>query len=373
MILNRALMREVLQTSGAVTLVMLSIFMVVRLVGFLRQAADGDIPVDSLMELLLLKLVTYMDVILPLMLFVSILMVFNRWNRDNEMTVIAASGIGIPQFLRPMTILMVIMVLLVGSFSLYLSPLAVRVSESIQHEYDNRSEVSGIAPGVFTETRGGEGVYFIERFDGSEDRYKNVFAYSVSAGREGVVIAKSGFKQTDENTNDQFLVLKNGTRFEGNPGDPDYTVVEFESYAIRLKQRAQKEIAFPVAGIPTLELSDGKHHRLVSEQHWRLAKPFAIPVLILFAMALSNVDARQSRVTNMLIAFLIYFAYTNLLGLAVAMMNSGKLNPHAGLWAVHAMFLIMAMYLFLRRARNKTLLPRIWPRIRALLPESVAT
>ena len=83
MILRRAFAREVLSTSVAVTLIMLTIFIVVRALGFLRQAAEGMIPVGSIFLLLLLKLMTYMDAILPLMVFVAILMVLDRWSRDN--------------------------------------------------------------------------------------------------------------------------------------------------------------------------------------------------------------------------------------------------------------------------------------------------
>ena len=364
MIINRALIREVLQTSGAVTLVMLSIFLVVRVVGFLSDAADGEIPINSVVELLVLKLVTYMDVLLPLMLYVALIMVLGRWSRDNEMAVLAASGIGLQHFLRPVLVLGLAAAALVGGFSLYLSPLAVRVAETIRQEYDHRSEVSGIIPGVFTETRGGSGVYFIEEFDGSEDRYKNIFVFAGSVENEAVVVAKSGFRRTDALTNDQFLLLQDGTRFEGNPGSPEYTVVEFETYAIRLKQREAREIAIPVAGMQTRYLFRQNHFRIVAERHWRIAKPVSVITLILFALALSHVDARRSRVPAMMLAFIVYFAYTNMLGLAAAMTNKGKLDPQFGLWTVHAAFLLVGIYLFVRRMRNQPLFPRMRPRPR---------
>ena len=82
MILRRALAREVLLTSFAVTAVIFCIFVVVRVLGFLRQAAEGIIPVDSIFVLLFLKVIAYMDVILPLMMFVAMLLVLWR-HRSN--------------------------------------------------------------------------------------------------------------------------------------------------------------------------------------------------------------------------------------------------------------------------------------------------
>ncbi|KAA3632037.1 MAG: LPS export ABC transporter permease LptF [Proteobacteria bacterium] len=356
MILNRALMRETLQTSGAVGLVLLSIFLVIRLVAVLRQAAEGVIPLDSVVQMLFLRLMTNMDIILPLVLYVAVLMVLGRWSRDNEMTVITACGISPLQFLKPMAVLAVMMSLLVGVFSLYLSPLSVRVIESIQQEYENRREITGINPGVFTETRQG-GVYFIERFNESGGYYENIFFYGQERGEELVVIAGIGFQSIDVETDDLFLVLKNGTRYTGSPGEPSYTVVDFETYAIRLEQNEPNALAIPVKGMPTAELLESGHRIRVAELNWRLSKVMVIPVLILFALSFSSVDNRRNRVPAMIFAFLVYFGYANLIGFAVALMRKGQLNPHLGVWYVHGMFIAFAAYVFWRKVMNRPLIP----------------
>ncbi len=362
MIIHRALIREVLRTSGAVTLVMLSIFMAVRFVGFLHQAADGYIPVNSVLILLLLKLVTYMDVILPLMLYVAILMVLGRWNRDNEMTVIAACGIGLGSFLKPLLVLFVVVGSLVATFSLYLSPLAVRVAENVEQEFVNRSEMSGIVPGVFTETRRGRGVYFVESFDAEADRYRKIFVYGSAFDREGVVVAESGYRYVDPESNDEFLVLQNGTRYEGNPGEPDYRIVEFEAYAVRIRDRGRTAAVIPLKGMRTREVFASNNRMMVTEWYWRLSKPMSLPVLMIFALALSNVNARRSRLPNMLMAFLIYFLYTNLVGFTVAAMKKQSIEPGWGLWWVHGGFFVVAAYFLYRRHVNKSLIPVMQPR-----------
>lgn len=358
MILNRALMRETLQTSGAVALVLLSIFLVVRLVAVLRQAAEGVIPLDSVIQMLFLRLMTNMDIILPLVLYVAILMVLGRWNRDNEMTVISACGISPVQFLKPMSVLAVMMSLLVGLFSLYLSPLSVRVIESIQQEFESRKEITGITPGVFTETKNG-GVYFIERFNETGGYYENIFFYGQERGEELVVIAGIGFQSLDLNTSDVFLVLKNGTRYSGTPGEPSYTVVDFQTYAIRLDEKRPAALAIPVKGMPTMELLESGHRIRVAELNWRISKIVVIPVLILFALALSGVDNRRNRVPAMIFAFLMYFGYANLVGFAVALMRKGQLDATLGVWYVHAVFLSIAAWVFRRKVMNKPLLPSL--------------
>ncbi|MFT5111238.1 MAG: lipopolysaccharide export system permease protein [Parasphingorhabdus sp.] len=363
MILNRALLRETVQTCGAVAMVLLSIFMVIRLVSVLRQAAEGVIPLDSVMQLLFLRLMTNVDIILPLVLYVSVLMVLGRWSRDNEMAVINACGISPAQFMKPLMGLAIVVSMLVGLFSLYLSPLSVRVIESIQQQFESNAEITGLSPGVFTETRRG-GVYFIERFNADLGYYENIFFYGQEQGDEIVVIASIGFQSVDVATNDLFLVLKDGTRYTGVPGETEYTVIDFETYAIRLEEKPANNLAMPVKGMTTGELLKSGHHIRLAELNWRISKVMVIPVLILFAVAFSSVDARSRRVSKMIFAFLCYFAYANLIGFAIALMRKGDLDPRLGVWYVHGVFLMIGMYLLNRHVANKPIIPRLFGKSR---------
>ncbi len=359
-IISGALIREILFTSGGVSLIILSIFLVVRLVSFLQLAASGDIPVNAVLLLLGLKLVTNLDAILPMMIYVSMLMVLARWNRDNEMVVLSACGFGPRQLLRPMSAVALISVLLIGLFSTYLSPLSIRVSAQILQEYRSRSEVSGIVPGVFTETRNGLGVYYVESFDKEHDRYLNVFIYDAKPDRDGVVVAQYAHKEFDPVSEDFFLVLDNGTRYEGRPGDVRYRVISFERYSYRLPHQQSRRVVVPIKGMPTWQVFTSEKPRLVLEWHWRVSKPFSLLVLVLFALTFSFVDGRKSRMPSLFLAIGMYFIYANAIGFVTASIKSGAHLPAYLLWLVHGVFLLLAIFMFYRRAHNRSLLPRLW-------------
>jgi len=329
------------------------------MLGFLRAAAQGDIPVESVLVLVALKLIGYLDVILPLVMYISILMVMGRWHRDNEITVLSACGIGLSNFLRPLSMLVLFLGAVVAILSFYLTPLSLYAGFNMEQEYRNRSELSGVVPGVFMETRKGQGVYFVERFDKQGVRYENVFVYKSSFGKEGVVVAKFAYQRVDELTDDHFLILKNGTRYEGNPGDPSYRVLDFESYALRIEPSHRTSNVAPVKARLTSEVMESNHPQLLGEWHWRIAKVLVIPMLGLFALSFSYSNSRHGRIFNTLFAFLVYFVYTNTLGLAVAMLKKGQMDPDAGLWWVHGIFLLMAVFIFYRRANNLELIPRL--------------
>jgi len=357
MIFHRAFIREVLQTSSAVIAILFSIFLVTRVVDFLRQAAEGDIPINSVFLLVLLKMVTYLDILVPLVLYISMLLVMGRWIRDNELTVISACGIGMRQFVRPVMILFLVVGSMVALFSMYLSPLSAEISHGKEYEYRNRTDVTGILPGVFTETKDGTGVYFVERYDSESDTFRDIFVYNGNEQEEGVVVANVGFKTVDEASNDDFLILKDGTQYRGAAGATEYGVLDFQTYALRLKQRAFADFSLPVKAMSTRQLLQEDHRTALGELHWRLSKVAMLPVLMLFALAFSSIRYRKARFPGMMAALLVYFIYSNMLGFAVALIRKGTLNPNIGLWIVHAIFLGLALYFFYRRDQNKRLLP----------------
>ncbi|MDE0282655.1 MAG: LptF/LptG family permease, partial [Gammaproteobacteria bacterium] len=119
MIIHRAFIREVLQTAGAVIVIILSIFLATRAVYFLRQAAEGDIPIGGVTLLVLLKTITYLDIMVPLVVYIAMLMVLGRWVRDNELTVISACGISMGRFIRPTFMLFLGVGSVVALLSLY--------------------------------------------------------------------------------------------------------------------------------------------------------------------------------------------------------------------------------------------------------------
>lgn len=361
MIIHRAFIREVLRTCGAVSVILLAIFLVARLMGFLSQALAGDIPANSVGLLLLLKTITYLDILAPLVLYISTLLVMGRWARDNELTIINACGIGMKQLLLPAMVLVAVVGALAALFSFYLSPLSAEAARTIVHQLRQHADVTagvaGIRPGEFNEIRNANSVYFVESYDRDSGTARNLFIYDGSGAQTSVVVADVGYKTIDEETGDAYLVLKNGSRYRGEAGAAEYAVLDFESYVLRLKPRARAERKLPVKAIPTLRLLAQNNRAAIGELHWRISKVIMLPILMLFALAFSSITNRKNRLPGMVSALLIYFAYSHLLGVGVALIRRAATHPHLTLWAVHLVFLLFAVFLLHRRNLNKPLLP----------------
>jgi len=342
-----------------VTFVVIIIFLVLRGMGFLSQAADGVIPVSGVSILVLFKMVSYLDVLIPLMFYIAAIMVINRWYADNEMVVAASAGMGLMHFLKPLSLLVVLLTSIIVAFSFYLTPLANEKSYLFEKKLKNSSEVSGVLTGKFVEGKDGSGVYFVEDYNRKEDNYENVFVYRSSFDREGVVVAETAYRAEDELTDDQFLVLLNGSRYEGNPGSPDYRVIDFEKYALRIEPKSTQKIKLKPKALPTNELRGLTQPVMKSEWYWRIAKIFVLPILALYALALSHVDSRQGKSDGLVFAFLVYITYYYLLGYTTALIKKGDALDGTPIWVVHGTYFIFSLYCLYRRNYNLPLAPEI--------------
>jgi len=359
MIINRAFVTEVIRTALAVTFVIISIFLVMRVMGFLSQAAEGTIPVEGVLNLVALKMVGYLDVMLPLMFYIAMIMVLNRWYGDHEIAVLASAGLGITHFLKPLLFLVLVLGGLVAFFSFYLTPLSIAQGYALEQEYRQSNEVSGVVTGRFVEAKDGNGVYFVENYNRDDGNYENVFVYRASFDREGVVVSRTAYRTEDEKTQDQFLVLMNGTRYEGTPGSPDYRVVDFEKYALRIEPRDRARLYLPVSARSNEVLMASEDPREKSEWYWRVGKIFTLPILALFALGLCHVDSRRGKASGLVMAFVVYLTYTNMLGYTVALIRRGDISSGAPIWIVHSIYLIIAVYCLYRRNYNMPLLPSL--------------
>jgi lipopolysaccharide export system permease protein len=174
-----------------------------------------------------------------------------------------------------------------------------------------------------------------------------------------VLVAKSGYEFTNQKTGDRFLVLRNGSRYEGTPGHADYKILHYETYAVRIEPEIPANPAAGLSELPTRQLFASDDRLLRAEWQWRLAKPISLFILATLALVFAYTDIHRGRFANLFTAIFIYFIYANLLGIAQAMIRQERIPVGLGLWWVHAGFALLTAYLIFRRAYNKPLLPAI--------------
>src|SRR3989338_4904238 len=232
-IFQRALVGEFAGNGLLVFAVLLGIVVVTQLIRLLGDAVSGRIAVDGVLALLGFSAMNYLPVLLSVSLFISILLTLSRCYRDSEMVVWFCSGIGLTRWIRPVMWYALPVVTLIALLSLVLSPWALQKADEFKKKLESRDDVAAATPGTFRESKQADLVYFVENMYPGTNRVSNVFVQSEQNGKLGTMVARQGLQETLPN-GDRFLVLLNGTRYEGVPGQRKYNIVEFERYAIRI-------------------------------------------------------------------------------------------------------------------------------------------
>ena len=364
MIIYRAFYREAIQASTGIIAALLVVLLLFGLTATLGRTVRGDYAQSVILQLIGWQTLRRVDLLLPLGFYLGVLLTFSRWYRDSEMAVLAACGVGLGQLLRPVMILAALVGVLVTGAAFVLTPYTARAIEAVKAEGSQRPELAGIVPGAFTESAGGGRILYAERVD-EDGAMERVFLSNASGGRPRVILAQAGRSVVDEKTGRRRVVLQDGWAYEGVPGNADYRVAHFERYSVWLDQKPVVVPPETIQGLSTTALLATPGIDAVAEWHWRLAKPVHVFILVLFAVVLAHTDARRGRLANLFAAILIYFIYSNLLGLGQTLLKKGQVPSALGLWWIHGLMLVLALYLFYRRANNRPLLPplrTVWGR-----------
>lgn len=356
MIFERAALREFTQAFFAVCIALLAILLSAVLIRFLGMAAGGRIPAQAIFTLIGFGALAQLPVVLTLGLFVAVLISLNRMYRDSEMIIWFSSGLAPSGWIRPVARFAVPVALLVGVCTLFVVPWAQMKSIEYREALSRQDDAARAAPGVFRESGGGQRVFFIEGVQAEAGKVGPVFVLSETEGRIALTVAQEGQLHTAED-GARFVVLREGRRYDGQPGQADFRQLTFNEYTVRIEQ-VQTESAPLRARAKSLEalVSEGGQDGL-GELAGRIGFPVAALVLAFIAIPLSVAQPRTGRTSGIVMALLVYLVYSNALSVSQAWISQGKIPfwaglvlPHLGVLAAFALLLHPAsLWRFLRK------------------------
>lgn len=353
-ILERYLIREVLAAWAAVTVVLLLILLSSFLGRILANIAAGEVPGDLLVSLVALKTVGSLGLLLPAALFIAAMMALGRLYRDSEMVVMSACGVGPGRLYKALALLAIPAFVGLAAISLWLAPFAAETSQVMRDRAARNAQVATLQAGRFQNISGGRTVYVGDATDEAR-QFREVLIIGGDAPEIDVVTAQTGTYYPDDGSGERYLVLEDGHRVQGVAGQADFMTLSFQRNTVRLPTPEDVLGPTPLEAVDTMELVGDDSGVARAELQWRLAQPLSIVVLILLVVPASRVAPRESRYSKLVLGFLIYLSYANLLGLARVWIEQGRLPPVLGLWWVHAGFILLALgWVFAQYRRRKT-------------------
>lgn len=346
MIFQRALQRELFGAAGAVFTTLFTISITWMLIKILGQAAGGKVASADVISLIGFASLTYLPVLLILTGFISVLLVVSRSYQDSEMVVWFASGLSLTSWVWPILKFGLPLIALTALLSLVATPWANRQSLEVRQGYEKREDIAKVSPGKFQESASSERIFFVEEVAGDLSKVRNVFINTFKNGRSSVVVAKEGTIEIDPQ-GDRFLVMSQGRRYDGLPTEPDFQMMQFEKYGIRVSTQTKAVAGDKSAKSLSLsELLADPNNFNQGELLWRISLPLMGTVLLLLAVPLGYVNPRVGRSANLIIALLLVVVYLNMLNIVQAGVVQGRSGFAMAWWPLHLLALILVVLLF---------------------------
>ncbi len=335
-IIDQLLLRELIKTLTVILLVLLLAMLASYFVKLLGWTAAGTLAREAVFSLLGLHVVQVLGVLLPPAFFFSLLWILGRMYRDGEMIALQAGGVGLGRIYQSVMLLALPLALLSGLLMFKILPWANASAQRIKYAQYEKADISGVRPGRFNEFDHGRLVIYTRGVSPDGHHLQDVFVQDRQHGRSGVVVAKEAYQVVDPASGDRFVILANGYRYEGKPGQAAYQLAQFGEYAFRLPTPDQegRRIQVGYHERSTSDLWGDSGVAAKAELQYRFSVPTAVLVFALLAVPLARSQPRRDLYGRIALAILVYFVFMNLQRIAKRWMELGVLPAWMGMWWV---------------------------------------
>jgi lipopolysaccharide export system permease protein len=285
---------------------------------------NRGLSIEVFLYLALLILPRFLDIVLPIGVFIAVLFTFNRLTAESELVVMRSAGLSHLALAKPVLILAGIAFLILMSLSAYFLPASNRAFKDMQFEIRNRFVSSLIQEGTFTTISDKLTIYIRSR-----DERGEVVGLLINDNREPhrpvTILAERGlFADTPAGSR---IVMVNGNRQQFDPETGKLSLLTFDRYTLDLdslhdapivrfreaQERFLDELFFPAADIhPALRLS------FIIEAHQRILIPLSALSFSVIPLAclLPGEFNRRGQLKRALLAIVLAFLF-ELLGIGV--------------------------------------------------------
>lgn len=364
-ILTRYILREV---TGA-ALIGASVFTFVlftRDLGrILELVVRASAPLPSVAEIFFFTLPVAFTYTLPMGVLVGILIGLSRLAADSEITAMRASGLGVWNFLRILSIFVVVAWGLALLNGVYLAPKSQAALGRLQDRLKSSQASFEVQPRVFYEGFP-QMVLYVQDVTSARGAaiWKGVFIADISTpSAPRITMAEQGIL-VSQGPDTLHLHLSHGETHETDAQDPNrYQISTFEQTDLPIQipqaDSKQDQEAAPVAEMGTWELTQAakKQNKVTRrwyliEFHRRFALPTACVVLALVGIPLGLSSKKGGKSTGFVLTILLVFAYYSVSLVGVSLARQGKVSPAMGVWMADLAFFLGGVFLLWRAERR---------------------
>ena len=345
MIIDRYLIREIIKPFIAICAFLVVIFASYRAAQYLAEAVAGLFGGKIVLYLVLLKIATTMEVLVPTTLFLSIVIALGRLYTDSEMTALFACGVGIGRVFKAVICLSVPLALLVACLSLYVRPWAFQRGYELTAMAKTALDIGKWKEGNFYKIPGMDRIIFADKIERGKREAEGVFIESDQGDKVQVIYARKVQQYNDNRDDEPLLVFQDGYVYEFSRTGEEGHFMKFQQSTMSLDSGKTKPLERKRKAVPTWKLSRSSDLEDIAEFQWRLSAPMSTLLLALLGIPLSRTAPQKGKYAKMVVAVLVLAVYYNTCALAKDWVEQGVVGPVVGIWWVVVLLAVVVLIL----------------------------
>lgn len=324
---------------------------------------------------------------IPMATLLAVLLAFTRLAHDNEITAMKAAGISFYQMIPPVAIITGCAWVISLGLSLFVLPSGNSALERVLLELAQSRLQLGLKERVFNNQFDGL-VFFVNHISSDGRQLQEVFISDErSPDTKSTIIAERGQLLTDMSRKLFTISLFKGTILRVREEMHSAQTIQFQNYDFQLdltsifkvqderhKGRGEMSMSELRQALARHEPGSEFHNAYLLQWHRRFSLPFACVVLGFIAAPLSVQSRTGSRLSGVVLGLFLFWLYYMVFSAAKAFGESGIYPPAVGMWLPNVVFGILAIFLWIKTARESPFGPIVicqqfaesmWSRLKA--------
>jgi lipopolysaccharide export system permease protein len=277
--LNRYILRQCLSVMLFVTGALTAAVWLAQSLRLVDLIVNRGLSAEVFLYLAILILPRFLDIVIPIGVFIAVLFVFNRLISESELVVMRAAGLSPFSLAKPVLELAAIAWIILMSLSLYFVPTSNRQFKDLQFEIRNRFVSSLLQEGSFTTISDKLTIYI-----GGRDERGEVIGLMIDDERDPknpiTILAERGaFADTGGGSR---IIMVNGDRQQYERATGKLSILTFDRYVLDLdmmrdapevRSREAQERYLDELFFPPADLDPGTRDAFLVEGNERLTVP----------------------------------------------------------------------------------------------------
>ncbi len=334
-----------------------------RLVKLTEMVVNHGVTVGEVLGLIAYILPAFLELTLGMAVLLGVLLGFGRMSNDQEMTAARACGVSLYRIAVPVMGVALVVYAIATWFAFSIRPWANQQLEDRLYYLTRSKATAGLREKVFNDDLPGIMVYVDHVSDDDGTLHGVLISDSRDPHQQTTIVGKSGIVLPDQKSGGTTLRLFDGSIFGTDSRRDQSHVTSFNIYdlTIRPKESAASSDRDP----EELSYADLKDHIATQraegkpdyEAETELASRYTVPLAtLLFAMlgiSLGLKPARGGHSERFGVAVSLFFLYYGLMLVGRTLAERGRLNPFIAMSIPDLVFVVLAVWLFVRAAQDK--------------------